>query len=391
MSIFRYGYNEYKSVIFFGLTLSLLVGCSCYLSRFIPEDIYYSFIAPLQTGCLVALCAFGSFALFRHHDDMRVRKLSSGILLLWAALLFILLIRITYPYNHMYVTGSGIQLRGVEMVIGDLFAWMLLAYPTELLRPNWLNLKRVLLQIVPIFLIGVIDYVLPVDLRWLLGLYPVVLLSILFIHAHAYRVWCEENYSSMKDIDVQWILKYLTMVLISGGSFYYICFSISPTRAFTQQWLLFFLIAYSTEQILFRPDPWKDIQKEDLPDDALQTAVPTASSTPYRQILEKWMEEEKPYRKADLRLDDLRQKLPLNKTYLSQMINREFGCNFYHLITHYRIKEAKRLIRENPTMQLQEVAEQCGFSSPTVFGRIFTRETGMTPREWSAKNRLSVN
>jgi YesN/AraC family two-component response regulator len=111
----------------------------------------------------------------------------------------------------------------------------------------------------------------------------------------------------------------------------------------------------------------------------------------YREILERWMETEKPYRNADLRLDDLKARLPLNKTYLSQMINREFGCNFYHLITRYRIEEAKRMIRENPAMQLKEISDYCGFSSPTVFGRMFTRETGLTPRDWSLKNRLSFN
>ena len=50
---------------------------------------------------------------------------------------------------------------------------------------------------------------------------------------------------------------------------------------------------------------------------------------------------------------------------------------------NYRIEEAKRLMKENPDMKLQDVAEKCGFSSPTVFGRTFRRETGMTPKEWS--------
>lgn len=394
----RYWYNEYKSSASFGLILGLVVILSCVLSQDIPTETYYGFIAPLQTSCLVAISIFGAWELLRHHEEMRVRKLTGAMLLVWAGLLFMLLIRITFPYNHSYVTPDpGERVRSVEMIIGDLFAWMLMVYPTEVLRPKWLNIKRALLQIAPIIIIGAIDFMIPWDLRWLLGLYPVLLLSLLFIHAHAYRVWCEENYSSMEKIDVQWVLEYLTMVFISGGSFYYMCFSDSPTRAFTQQWLLFFILAYSTEQILFRPDPWKEkdeeVKEKGTKEDVKEEGVKVEGSKDhlYRQILERWMETEKPYRNADLRLDDLKAKLPLNKTYLSQMINREFGCNFYHLITHYRIEEAKRLIRENPGMQLQEVADQSGFSSPTVFGRIFTRETGMTPREWSLNNRLSFN
>ena len=41
---------------------------------------------------------------------------------------------------------------------------------------------------------------------------------------------------------------------------------------------------------------------------------------------------------------------------------------------------------EHPDMQYQEVSEHCGFSSPTVFSRVFSREVGMSPREWSTKN-----
>ena len=53
---------------------------------------------------------------------------------------------------------------------------------------------------------------------------------------------------------------------------------------------------------------------------------------------------------------------------------------------YYCDDEAKRLMREHPEMNMLDVAEQCGFSSPTVFARVFARETGMSPKEWSANN-----
>ena len=36
-------------------------------------------------------------------------------------------------------------------------------------------------------------------------------------------------------------------------------------------------------------------------------------------------------------------------------------------------------------MQIQDIAEQCGFSSPTMFGRVFVRETGLTPGEYAVQ------
>ena len=101
------------------------------------------------------------------------------------------------------------------------------------------------------------------------------------------------------------------------------------------------------------------------------------------------MRTDKPYLNPDFRLMDLREVLPLNRSYLSALINSAYGCNFYQFVTNYRINEAKQLMSEHPEMQLQEVAERSGFSSPTVFSRIFARETGVTPREWSVKSNNS--
>jgi AraC-like DNA-binding protein len=94
------------------------------------------------------------------------------------------------------------------------------------------------------------------------------------------------------------------------------------------------------------------------------------------------METEKPYLNPDFRLNDLRQVLPLNRTYLSQLINTEYGCSFYQWVNRLRIEEAKRLMREQPDLKIQDIADRCGFSSRRVFSQIFTRETGTTPTEW---------
>ena len=100
-------------------------------------------------------------------------------------------------------------------------------------------------------------------------------------------------------------------------------------------------------------------------------------------MLEQWMKTEKPYLNPDFRLMDLRQILPLNRTYLSKLINAEYGCSFYQLVSHYRVEEAKRLLTVNPTLRITDVAVQTGFSSSTVFSRIFFRETGLNPSEWA--------
>ena len=109
-----------------------------------------------------------------------------------------------------------------------------------------------------------------------------------------------------------------------------------------------------------------------------------------RATLNAWLESEKPYLNPDFQLMDLRQILPINRTYLSQFINAEYGCSFYQWVNGLRVKEAKRLKNEQPELKMQDIAERCGFSSSKSFTRSFLRETGLTPREWvtSAKNNL---
>ena len=283
--------------------------------------------------------------------------------------------------NPELLPAEGIfAFEGWEMVGGDLLAWLILAYPSELLHPGWLTWKNSLKRLLPVVVLGVIDMMVPWDLRWLLALVPVVWVAMLFRHLHDYRRYAEENYGSVEQTDEKWVIRYLLMVLVLGVSYTYLCFSNEPTRLFTQQWLMLFVTIYTNDQVIFRAKPWIENAEEE------EEVTEIAPNAEYRAKLEQWMETEKPYTNPEFRLNDLRQVLPLNRTYLSQLINAEYGCTFYQFVTNYRIEEAKRLMKEKPDLKMQDIAEQSGFSSPVVFSRIFTRETGMTPREWSANN-----
>ena len=148
------------------------------------------------------------------------------------------------------------------------------------------------------------------------------------------------------------------------------------------------MLVYTNDQVIFRSKPWIEEVEKEMNEESAETEEADnqelkKANAEYRRILENWMEDEKPYLNPDFRLLDLRQVLPLNRTYLSQLINNEYGCSFYQFVTNYRIEEAKRLMREHPDKKLQEISDQCGFSSPTVFSRVFVREVGMAPREWN--------
>lgn len=371
---------DYKSEVLFFLVLSACAALSHWLARFIPVDLFDGPITAIQNACTCTVCLFGAILMFVHSEGMRIRKAWGIALLSWGIADAFFLWQ-TYFMDVPSLNIGADAMTAFELLVANLLGWLLLIYPTEVLRPGWLNWQRTLQQLLPMCALVALDYLLLIDLSPVVALYPMVLFILVITHLHTYRIWCEENYSSMERVDIQWIVRYLLILLVIGLSFLYMYFTDNHARAFTQQWLLLLLFGYSTVEILFRPDPWVVARSNASVRPAQQPFAP------YREALATWMETEKPYLNPDLRLIDLQRVLPLNRTYLSQLINTEYGCSFYQFVTRYRIEEAKRLMTEQPDMKVQDIAQQSGFSDRKVFYRTFTRETGSSPSEWMAKCR----
>lgn len=94
------------------------------------------------------------------------------------------------------------------------------------------------------------------------------------------------------------------------------------------------------------------------------------------------IEEQKLFRRKNLRITDVASELATNKTYVSALLNNLSGETFTALITRLRVEYAQKLMRQQPDLLLDEVADQAGFSSRTTFYRSFKAATGMTPQEW---------
>lgn len=388
----RVFYYEYRSELVFGLLLLVAVVVSFIVSPLIPFDIFRSIITPVQNTAIITVTLITAWTMFRHNEGIRIRRIYGGIM---AAMTVLMLLGLTYRYtvNDELHPAEGIfSFENWELMVGDLIAWLLLAYPAELLRPGWLTVKKALTRILPVLVIGAIDWFVPWDLRWLLAIVPLVWIALLFHHLRAYRIYSEENFGSVEQTDEHWVIRYLVMIFVLGCSYAYFCFSENPNGIFTQQWLLFFILVYTGDQAIYRSKIWVEeavqetgeTEVEGMSSDELAESN-AASNAEYRRVLEQWMETDKPYLNQNFRLTDLRQVLPLNRTYLSQFIHTEYNCSFYQFVTNYRIEEAKRVMCERPGMRVQEIAEHSGFSSATVFGRIFARETGQTPTEWLAQ------
>ena len=158
-----------------------------------------------------------------------MRRIWGWTLLLWGILDGLYVISWLFMGKPVMNMGAY-ELTTMELALGNLLGWSLLMFPTEALRPGWLNVRRALYQLLPMFALVALDYFLPVNLRLLVALYPVFLLALLFTHVREYRLWCEDNFSSLEDIDEKSILRYMSLGLLVGLVYFYMCVSHDHAR-----------------------------------------------------------------------------------------------------------------------------------------------------------------
>ena len=65
---------------------------------------------------------------------------------------------------------------------------------------------------------------------------------------------------------------------------------------------------------------------------------------------------------ASLSLKKLSTLVGTNQTYMSNVVNRYFGCNMNGVINTYRIEYAKELLRSGKCL-IKDISERCGFAS----------------------------
>ena len=91
------------------------------------------------------------------------------------------------------------------------------------------------------------------------------------------------------------------------------------------------------------------------------------------------------YTHKGLTIAELATTLGTNTKYISSCINTGAGCSFLDYVNGYRVRYAKKMMLENQSVRISEVAEASGFASESSFYRNFKAATGLTPNEWLAR------
>lgn len=100
--------------------------------------------------------------------------------------------------------------------------------------------------------------------------------------------------------------------------------------------------------------------------------------------LKRVMETEKPFLKSDFSLPQLAERLKLSVHIVSQVINDGLRKSFFEMTAEYRVEAAKQLLKDQPNIKIEEIAEQVGYNSKSSFNTAFKKLTGKTPSEFRA-------
>ena len=100
-----------------------------------------------------------------------------------------------------------------------------------------------------------------------------------------------------------------------------------------------------------------------------------------------YMEESKPFLNPDFNLQSLSDTLRVSRHQLSSTINNRQKMNFFEFVNYYRVKEVKKLMKEekSKSMKNYELAYEAGFNSKATFYRIFKQITGQTPSDYRSE------
>lgn len=131
------------------------------------------------------------------------------------------------------------------------------------------------------------------------------------------------------------------------------------------------------------PELWGEVQRIVIEEKKYQTSqLGGFNLETLQNQLRHLMEEEKIYRDESINLEKLAKEMDLSEHQLSEYLNLHQKRSFFHLVNHYRIREAKELFSLHPERNILTIAYDVGFPSKSTFYDAFKREVGTSPSDY---------
>lgn len=92
----------------------------------------------------------------------------------------------------------------------------------------------------------------------------------------------------------------------------------------------------------------------------------------------------------DILVSDISSALHINSTYLSKLFKAQVGIGIINYLNNHRINMAKNLLAETDLM-IYDIAERVGYNDSRYFSKVFSKQVGMTPKQYRNKKASKGN
>ena len=89
---------------------------------------------------------------------------------------------------------------------------------------------------------------------------------------------------------------------------------------------------------------------------------------------------------SDFGINDLTKKLGIGRTLIHTKLKQILDLSATEFINAIRLRQAKKILLENPNLTMAEIAYKVGFSDPNYFSRTFKKNFNMSPTDYKNEN-----
>jgi len=101
--------------------------------------------------------------------------------------------------------------------------------------------------------------------------------------------------------------------------------------------------------------------------------------------VKQFMDDEHAYKDSQLNLIRLAELIGVSTHHLSEALNQHEGKNFYQFINDYRVNYVQKMLAQEQTAKILDLAMTAGFSSKSTFNAVFKQTTGLSPTQYRQK------
>lgn len=358
------------------------------------ENVYHILDATLAPGLLlgIALC----FIFLYIPPKTHLQNYRKARFIMAAAYTFYALC-IALEYYVFNSDDNSMLAQPVILFIACFQAFLFTYTLISLIRLNFVTLKKILLEIASITLVSaaiILTYT-SVDEdythKWAFVIFAIFYVSLLgryiFIFRQEYKQFEQQMDNYFSDTGpqrLQWVKRSFYASLAVG--ILALIYAFVPTPIVGIAFISIVIIYYTSFGIRFINYAlyFETVETAITSETEFEQTEVTTADQELMQRIDELMANDNIFRKADLTINDIAERLGERARVVSSVISKCRNINFKTYINRHRINEAKQLLDEdkNNIRTIDAIAAESGFSHRSSFYRVFKQLEGISPSDY---------